>query len=194
MPSLACMSIHWMPAFEMNHLPVSCSSCCQMFHLAMHDKCSRSICGSTQALHTILVSTPCCQPREYRLTGMGRHGGEPGVLCKVETEGDTIMCCAVSSSGEVMAFGGNGGYAHIWAGRRDAHVNAMSQPLPPPAPRAPPRATLAEHDSFARAPQYPMLEVCRLQPRGSCALHSVDPGVQNKWPPHVAALRNPNVV
>lgn len=87
-------------------------------------------------------------------------GHKAGMLCKVETEGDTITCCAISSSGEVMAFGGNGGYAHIWAGRRDAHVNAMSQPLPPPAPRAPPRATLAEHDSFSRAPQYPLLEVC----------------------------------
>ncbi|KAK9865738.1 hypothetical protein WJX84_006968 [Apatococcus fuscideae] len=77
---------------------------------------------------------------------------------QVETEGDTIQCCAISSTGEVIAFGGNGGYAHIWAGRRDAHVNAMSQPLPPPAPRAPPRATLAEHDSFARAPQYALSE------------------------------------
>ncbi len=73
-----------------------------------------------------------------------------------------ITCCAVSSSGEVMAFGGSGGYAHIWAARRDAHVNAMSQLLPPPAPRAPPRATLAEQDSFAHAPQFPLSEVLAL--------------------------------
>ena len=59
-----------------------------------------------------------------------------------------MTACSFSSSGEMMAFGGSGGYAHLWATSAAPRVNMLSQPLAFPTPVAkPPRLT--EQDSFA---------------------------------------------
>ena len=69
-------------------------------------------------------------------------------MLQIETEGDAVTACAFSSSGEMMAFGGSGGYTHLWATTATPRVNMGSQPLDFPTPAAqPPRLT--EQDSFA---------------------------------------------
>ncbi|KAL0054988.1 hypothetical protein WJX82_005488 [Trebouxia sp. C0006] len=76
------------------------------------------------------------------------QGTAPGPTYQIETEGDAITACAFSSSGEMMAFGGSGGYAHLWATSATPRVNMASQPLDFPTLTAkPPRLT--EQDSFA---------------------------------------------
>jgi len=82
-------------------------------------------------------------------------------LLQIETEGDAITACAFSSSGEMMAFGGSGGYAHLWATSATPRVNMASQPLDFPTLTAkPPRLT--EQDSFALPFPYGVTQVCLL--------------------------------
>ena len=45
----------------------------------------------------------------------------------MDAEGDALLSCAISTSGECMAFGGSGGYAHLWAGSAEPAVNQMGQ-------------------------------------------------------------------
>ena len=45
----------------------------------------------------------------------------------METEGDALLCAAISSSGECLAFGGSGGYVHLWATSPDPSINQMRQ-------------------------------------------------------------------
>lgn len=67
---------------------------------------------------------------------------------QIETEGDALTACAFSSSGEMMAFGGSGGYAHLWATSATPRVNMVSRPLDFPTPPSKP-ARLTEQDSWA---------------------------------------------
>ena len=46
---------------------------------------------------------------------------------QAETEGDALLSCSVSPSGECLAFGGSGGYVHLWASHGQPSVNAMGQ-------------------------------------------------------------------
>ncbi len=60
-----------------------------------------------------------------------------------------------------MAFGGSGGYAHLWATSATPRVNMASQPLDFPTLTAkPPRLT--EQDSFALPFPYGVTQVCLL--------------------------------
>lgn len=38
-----------------------------------------------------------------------------------------LLCAALSSSGECLAFGGSGGYVHLWGPTADPAVNQMRQ-------------------------------------------------------------------
>lgn len=38
-----------------------------------------------------------------------------------------LACAAISSSGECLAFGGSGGYIHLWAPSAEPSVNQMRQ-------------------------------------------------------------------
>ena len=67
---------------------------------------------------------------------------------QIETEGDAVTACAFSSSGEMMAFGGSGGYTHLWATSATPRVNMVSRPLDFPTPPSKP-VRLTEQDSFA---------------------------------------------
>ena len=63
-----------------------------------------------------------------------------------------------------MAFGGSGGYTHLWATSATPRVNMLSQPLDFPTPPAKP-VRLTEQDSFALpfpygATQVSCLSVC----------------------------------
>lgn len=46
---------------------------------------------------------------------------------QVQAEGDVLTGCAVSTSGEALAFGGSGGYVHLWAASPEPSVNHYSQ-------------------------------------------------------------------
>jgi hypothetical protein len=48
-------------------------------------------------------------------------------MYQVETEGDILVSAAISSSGECLAFGGSGGYVHLWAPSADPSVNQLRQ-------------------------------------------------------------------
>ena len=71
----------------------------------------------------------------------------------MDTAGDALTCCALAASGEAMAFGGSGGYIHLWSDASSVpRVNVQSSPLEPlPAyPAALPTFSLGENDSLAQ--------------------------------------------
>ncbi len=55
---------------------------------------------------------------------------------QVMTEGDALVDCAISSTGEAIAFGGSGGYAHLWSSasaQQLVTVNRFSEVLCSPS-------------------------------------------------------------
>ena len=83
----------------------------------------------------------------------------------MNTEGDSLKSAAISLSGEAVAFGGSGGYVHLWSMQDAPRANLSSSRLVMPALHPPVGTPLKEEDSFASAPPYPSHEVCsgRLQ-------------------------------
>lgn len=78
----------------------------------------------------------------------------PGIMQHVDTEGDALLTGAFSLTGEMMAFGGSGGYVHLWATNDQASVAGM-QVIPEPAePPQPPMVGLTLQDSFVNAPMF----------------------------------------
>eukprot|EP00271_Cylindrocystis_brebissonii_P019200 TRINITY_DN5748_c0_g1_i5.p1 TRINITY_DN5748_c0_g1~~TRINITY_DN5748_c0_g1_i5.p1 ORF type:complete len:602 (-),score=103.63 TRINITY_DN5748_c0_g1_i5:18-1823(-) len=64
------------------------------------------------------------------LTDVQQGGkGTPFRSFRVDCSGDALLTCDVSSSGEFLAFGDSGGFAHLWAANDSAAVNLVSQPL-----------------------------------------------------------------
>ena len=43
------------------------------------------------------------------------HHAVSDASLQVLTEGDELVDCAISSTGEAIAFGGSGGYTHLWS-------------------------------------------------------------------------------
>ena len=80
---------------------------------------------------------------------------------QVDTEGDLLTSVDFSSSGECLAFGGSGGFVHLWCYNQGPRVNLRSAPLdiPPAVPE--PYLSLDEDDSFAAIPPYYPTEVQR---------------------------------
>lgn len=87
---------------------------------------------------------------------------------QIETEGDAVTACAFSSSGEMMAFGGSGGYAHLWATSATPRVNMVSRPLDFPTPPSKP-VRLTEQDPFALPFPYGATQVPPLPPPPTAA-------------------------
>ncbi|KAK9796711.1 hypothetical protein WJX73_008700 [Symbiochloris irregularis] len=77
---------------------------------------------------------------------------------QVSTEGDLLTCIAISTSGEAIAFGGSGGYVHLWSMQDHPRVNLSSSRLVMPAFNPPVATPLREEDSFANAATYPSQE------------------------------------
>lgn len=78
-------------------------------------------------------------------------GMSSGALCAVDTGGDALLCCDLSPSGECVAFGGAGGYVHLWAA--SAAPAASLGGAPPPTPEAPaPAPRLEEEDHLSVVP------------------------------------------
>jgi PAB-dependent poly(A)-specific ribonuclease subunit 2 len=76
-------------------------------------------------------------------TGMGI-----GDMYGVDTGGDSLVSCDISPSGEIIAFGGSGGYIHLWAGSETPCVTYAGEiPTAAVEPETPP-PTLSEEDPF----------------------------------------------
>ncbi|KAG1670195.1 hypothetical protein FOA52_014971 [Chlamydomonas sp. UWO 241] len=99
---------------------------------------------------------------------------------QVETGGDAINCCAMSDSAQCVAFGGSGGYVHLWTDQDSPTVNAQSEELQLPTLAGAPAVSLTESDSFSAAATYTNATGTRL-------LSDVDPSVpiQVGLPPRV---------
>lgn len=75
-------------------------------------------------------------------------------MCQVNTEGDLLKTVAISLSGEAIAFGGSGGYIHVWSMHDTPRVNLSSSALSMPLRDAPAAVPLREDDFFAAAATY----------------------------------------
>jgi hypothetical protein len=75
-----------------------------------------------------LSTTPAHLPRApLHLPRPRTRRGAAAAMYQVETEGDLLVCAAISGSGECLAFGGSGGYVHLWAPSPEPSVNQMRQ-------------------------------------------------------------------
>ena len=78
---------------------------------------------------------------------------------KVDTEGDLLTSVDFSSSGECLAFGGSGGFVHLWGFNSEPRANLRSSPIeiPPLVPQ--PETTMDEDQPFSIPAQLPYTEV-----------------------------------
>lgn len=67
------------------------------------------------------------RPSTAHLLSLFATAAAGGNMYQIETEGDMLVSAALSSSGECLAFGGSGGYLHLWAPSADPAVNQMRQ-------------------------------------------------------------------
>lgn len=65
-----------------------------------------------------------------------------------------------SSSGECLAFGGSGGYVHVWGYSQEPRVNLRSSPLEMPPLKPQPTTRLEEDQPFSIAAVPYYTEVC----------------------------------
>eukprot|EP00899_Mesostigma_viride_P021198 jgi/Mesvir1/2907/Mv13978-RA.1 len=68
---------------------------------------------------------------------------------QVDCEGDAMLCCDVSSSGESIGFADEGGFFHLWAATNEPRANLIS--VPSEMPEMVPCVSLAEGDPFTGA-------------------------------------------
>jgi hypothetical protein len=77
----------------------------------------------------ILIQTyrPCIIPPKHDF-GCALHSSLCCRVCRqVETAGDSLRCAAISPSGEALAFGGSGGYLHLWSASHQPRISARSR-------------------------------------------------------------------
>ena len=94
---------------------------------------------------------------------------------QVDLAGDSMVACALSSTGEAIGFGGSGGYVHLWALKHQPCLNVYSE-------------VGARHQCICTLT--PMHSTCTL------ALVLADVGVVNVWPQPLetpVALPTPSV-
>eukprot|EP00775_Hariotina_reticulata_P003367 gene3367-3642_t len=48
---------------------------------------------------------------------------------QVDTGGDSLRCCSISASGDAVAFGGSGGYVHLWSSSPHPRISSHTRPL-----------------------------------------------------------------
>lgn len=78
-------------------------------------------------LATIFSARCPLQPALRAACTPARPARAAAAVYQVDTEGDALTAAAISSSGECLAFGGSGGYVHLWAHSHDPAVNQMRQ-------------------------------------------------------------------
>jgi PAB-dependent poly(A)-specific ribonuclease subunit 2 len=90
---------------------------------------------------------------------------------QVDTAGDALTSCAISSSGEMIAFGGSGGYVHLWTAQEEnedgsltsATVNQQSEQVEVPSLMlSPPTVNLTDSTSISLAEKLPLTSGNRL--------------------------------
>lgn len=93
---------------------------------------------------------------------------------QVETAGDSLRCAALSPSGEAVAFGGSGGYLHLWSASHTPRISARSrqqQRLAHPVRKAGrTRPIIAEAGPFDAAPGPHALLPLLWPARGCCLM------------------------
>ena len=101
--------------------------------------------------HPTLGSTVLVAAASGAFTLADASGMGGGGLCSVDTGGDALLCCDISPSGECIAFGGAGGYVHLWAAsaRPAASLGGAVPTTPEPAPPPP---AVGEEDPFTLVP------------------------------------------
>ena len=72
---------------------------------------------------------------------------------QVATNGDIIICCAISPTSQVLAFGTQGGYVHTHALGPGSRVTASGASVQRPVEQ-PASVALQEGDSFAAAQSF----------------------------------------
>ncbi|GAX75051.1 hypothetical protein CEUSTIGMA_g2495.t1 [Chlamydomonas eustigma] len=72
---------------------------------------------------------------------------------QVDTGGDALTCCTMSSTGEMLALGASGGFLHLWTDQEEPRVNYNSDYLETPSPvPSPPEVLLQDSEPFSYAP------------------------------------------
>ena len=78
---------------------------------------------------------------------------------KVDTEGDMLTSVDFSSSGECLAFGGSGGFVHLWGFSSEPRANLRSNPIEIPPLTPQPETSMDEDHSFSTSAQMYHTEV-----------------------------------
>lgn len=88
----------------------------------------------------------------FTLTDAAGLGG--GEIHCVDSGGDALVSCDISPSGECLAFGGAGGYLHLWAASDEpsASIGGEIPSTPELSEVSPP--SISEDDPFGTLPQY----------------------------------------
>lgn len=81
------------------------------------------------------------------------------VYVKVDTEGDMLTSVDFSTSGECLAFGGSGGFVHLWGFSSEPRVNLRSTPIEMPPLGPQPETSMDEDQPFSTSAQLPYTEV-----------------------------------
>lgn len=86
------------------------------------------------------------------------------LAAQVETEGDLLTSVDISSSGECLAFGGSGGFIHLWGFSSEPRTNLRSSELEIPHLTPQPASSMEEDQPFSISAQlyYTEVSICRL--------------------------------
>ncbi|CAD7704572.1 unnamed protein product [Ostreobium quekettii] len=109
--------------------------------LAFHPKFSGTlIVGSASGVLTIADVQSDAAPHAFQVATAGRQ----------------LLACSISSSGDFIALGDNGGMVHLWSGTDQGGnaVNLMSAQHARHPPRSQPTVPLSQDDALMKAPRY----------------------------------------
>eukprot|EP00898_Chlorokybus_atmophyticus_P002747 jgi/Chlat1/3473/Chrsp23S03668 len=129
-----------------------------------------------------------------------QSGGVPLQSYQVDTEGDSLLDCDISATGESFAFADSGGYVHLWASSETPRVNIFSVPTEVPEPVNPRSMVYIDEDGPYSAIPLPATDESLLSSYDPTALYRVglpprfvDPELlkQMKQVDFVGYLQNP---
>lgn len=93
------------------------------------------------------------------VTGPCHRAEDCNLNLQVETEGDLLTSVDFSSSGECLAFGGSGGFVHLWGFSAEPRVNLRSNDLELPPLTPQPATSMDEDQPFSVSAQLYYTEV-----------------------------------
>jgi PAB-dependent poly(A)-specific ribonuclease subunit 2 len=96
--------------------------------------------------HPTLSSTLLVGSAEGIFTLADTQALNPGTFNRVETEGDALYSGALSLTGEMLAFGGSGGYVHLWTSNEQQGTVAGGVQYVEEVPALPEQPQVSIHD------------------------------------------------